>query len=308
MRSMEARVGAFVLVSAVVLFAAVYSIGSAQLRGVHVPYRTYLRYAGGLAPGTSVLFGGITVGRVTSVAPDTTDPTRIEIDIEVKQGTPLNGKSVAKLGAVSLMGGAVISITTGTRDAPRLAAGAEIPAEETVSLDDTQRKLVAIADHAQTLLVSVQAHIDDITVDVRRLLSNLNDVTGTDNRRHVAAMLASADSTVAHLSPKLDQITDEVLKLSRDADATFSNADGTITALRAPLQDDLAQLRAALEQARSLIASVQGIVRANADNINVTLENIRKVTDNLDDMTSSVKERPWSLIRIKQPKDRKVPQ
>ena len=29
--------------------------------------------------------------------------------------------------------------------------------------------------------------------------------------------------------------------------------------------------------------------------------------DNLNDAIGSVKERPWSLIRIKQPKDRKVP-
>jgi phospholipid/cholesterol/gamma-HCH transport system substrate-binding protein len=308
MRSTEARVGAFVLVSAAILFATAYAIGSSQLRGAHVSYRTYLRYAGGLAPGTSVLFGGIVVGQVTRVAPDESDPTRIEIDVEVKQGTPLNAKSIAKLGTVSLMAGPVISITTGTREAPRLQAGAAIPAEETLSLDDLQRKLAGIADHAQTLLTSVQTHIDDITVDSRRLLANLNDVTGRDNRRHVAAILASADSTVARLAPKLDQVTDEVLKLARDADATFSNADGTITTLREPIQEDLGQLRAALEQARSLIASLHAVVRANADNITVTLENIRKVTDNLDDITSSVKERPWSLIRIAQPKDRKIPQ
>jgi hypothetical protein len=28
---------------------------------------------------------------------------------------------------------------------------------------------------------------------------------------------------------------------------------------------------------------------------------------NLDELTDSVKQRPWSLIRIKQPEDRKVP-
>src|SRR5262249_21559860 len=124
MRRTEARVGAFVLVSAATLLATAYAIGSSHLRGAHVPYRTYLRYAGGLAPGTSVLFGGIVVGEVTRVAPDQSDPTRIEIDVEVKQGTPLNAKSIAKLGTVSLMAGPVISITTGTRAAPRLPPGA----------------------------------------------------------------------------------------------------------------------------------------------------------------------------------------
>ena len=31
------------------------------------------------------------------------------------------------------------------------------------------------------------------------------------------------------------------------------------------------------------------------------------ITDNLNELTESVKERPWSLVRIREPKDRKVP-
>jgi phospholipid/cholesterol/gamma-HCH transport system substrate-binding protein len=120
-------------------------------------------------------------------------------------------------------------------------------------------------------------------------------------------MLANADSIVAQLSPKMDQIGDRVLKLTESADATFSNADGTITALREPIQADLGELRAALEQARTLIGSLEAVVRANSDDIHDMVENLRKATDNLNDVTGSVKERPWSLIRIQQPKDRKVP-
>ena len=152
MKSTEAKVGAFVVMCAAILCEAVYTIGNAQFRGARVPYRTYLRYAGGLEPGTDVLFGGITVGKVTAVAPDASDPSRIGIDLEVKPGTPVNAKSVAKLGSVSLTAGPVISITTGARDVPLLTPGAVIPSEETVSLDDLERKLVALADSAQTLL------------------------------------------------------------------------------------------------------------------------------------------------------------
>jgi ABC-type uncharacterized transport system auxiliary subunit len=92
----EAKVGAFVLgCFAVLAFTLIYLI-NAQL-GLHtVPYCTYLRYAGGLEPGTSVLFGGIDVGKVTAVRPAASDPTRIEILLNVKDNTPLNEKSIAK--------------------------------------------------------------------------------------------------------------------------------------------------------------------------------------------------------------------
>jgi non-heme chloroperoxidase len=41
--------------------------------------------------------------------------------------------------------------------------------------------------------------------------------------------------------------------------------------------------------------------------IDDTIENLRTATENLDELTESVKQRPWSLVRVKQPEDRKVP-
>jgi hypothetical protein len=49
------------------------------------------------------------------------------------------------------------------------------------------------------------------------------------------------------------------------------------------------------------------LVRANDYKIDDTIENLRTVTENLDDLTEAVKQNPWSLVRIRQPEDRKVP-
>jgi phospholipid/cholesterol/gamma-HCH transport system substrate-binding protein len=318
----EAKVGGFVLICAAILCATVYYVGHMEFGARHVLYKTYLRYAGGLAPGTDVLFGGIKVGKVTAVQPDGTDPTQIEIELDMKPGTQVNEKSVAKLGSVSLMGSPVLSISTGSNVAPRLPPGAVITSEETVSLDDLQRKIVTLADSAQTVLASVQTDLNQVTGDARHLLANLNQVTGEANQKRVADILANADAMVARLSPKLDQLSDEALKLTRDANgvitkigptvdnvnATVSNANGTITALREPIQADLDELNKTITDARTLINSLQAIVRANNQNITYTLENVRMATENLNDLTQSVKDRPWSLIRIKQPKERKIPQ
>ena len=122
----EAKVGAFVLgCFAILVFTVVYLV-NVQFGRNDVPYRTYLRYAGGLEPGAQVLFGGIEVGKVTAVRPWSSDPTRIEILVEVKPGTPLNEKSVAKLGLTSIMNGAALAISTGSNDAKRLAPGSAI--------------------------------------------------------------------------------------------------------------------------------------------------------------------------------------
>ncbi len=57
-----------------------------------------------------------------------------------------------------------------------------------------------------------------------------------------------------------------------------------------------------------MIGNVQTVVSENREDINDSFENIRITTDNLNDFTRDIKEQPWSLVRIKQPGDRKVPQ
>ena len=92
----EAKVGAFVLgCFSILAFALIYLI-NAQFSRDTVPYRTYLRYAGGLEPGASVLFGGIAVGKVAAVKPASSDPTKIEILMDIKRDTPLNARSATQ--------------------------------------------------------------------------------------------------------------------------------------------------------------------------------------------------------------------
>ncbi|HLN03646.1 MAG TPA: MlaD family protein [Bryobacteraceae bacterium] len=317
----EAKVGAFVIVCVAILLATVYRISSSQLKGARDSYRTYLRYAGGLQPGTDVLFGGIKVGLVTAVRPDAQDPTRIEVTLDVKHGTPLNANSVAKLGSVTLVTSPVISISTGSNDAPRLPPGGVIPSQETISVDDTQRKIVALADSARSLLDSVRTEVNNVTGDARVLMANMNQVVGRPNQQHIQNVLANADAMITRLSPKVDQIGDEVAALTRNANivvgkagpllenanGTVSNANNVITKLRDPIQTDLTDIRTTLEEARTLIATLNAATRAKDQNLNEIVDNVRMATGNLNELTDSLKQRPWSLVRIKQPADRKVP-
>ena len=304
----EAKVGAFVLGCLAILAFTVTYLVNAQFSGDTVPYRTYLRYAGGLEPGAEVLFGGINVGRVTSVRPWTSDPTKIEIQLTVKQGTPLNEKSVAKLGMTSVMSSASLSITTGTNDAKRLPPGSSIPSQETASLDEIAGKMATVADSANDLIVQVRGELEGISGDARNLLANLNVVTGPPTQRKVQTALDHVNSLLATEGPKIDRISDQVIALTQHADDTVQNVNGTVSDVREPIRKDLVDLQNTLQQAKQLLGDMQVMVRANDYKIDDTVENLRVATDNLDQLTDSLKQRPWSLIRIKQPKERAVPQ
>jgi phospholipid/cholesterol/gamma-HCH transport system substrate-binding protein len=305
--STEAKVGAFVLSCFAVLAFTVIFLLNAQFSGGTVPYHTYLTYAGGLEPGASVLFGGINVGRVTAVRPWATDPTRIEILLEVKKDTPLNEKSVAKLGFVSVMNSAALSITTGSNDAERLSPGSTIASQESASLDDIAGKLATVADSANTLITQAQGELNDVSGNIDHLLVNLDTMTGAPNQKKVQVILDNVDRLIADERPKIDRLTNELISVSQHADDTIQNVNGTVTDVHDPIRKDLAELHTALEQANGLLQSMQVIVRANDYKINDTVENLRQATDNLNQFTDSLKQRPWSLVRIKQPSDRQVP-
>jgi ABC-type transporter Mla subunit MlaD len=210
--NIEAKVGTFVIVCVLLLGVTVYYVGNEQWGSHLMPYKTYLRYAGGVAAGTEVLFGGISVGRVTDVHAWKEDPTLIEITLDVKEGTPVNDKSIARLGSVSLMSSPAISITTGAQDAQRLKPGQVIRSQESVSIDDMTRKLSGITDNAADLITQVQGELKGISGQAQTLLANLNEATGPTNRKQIAEILKEVNSMAAQESPKIDRITDQVSK------------------------------------------------------------------------------------------------
>ena len=306
--STEAKVGVFVLACFSILAFTVVYLMHAQFGNNTLPFRTYLQYAGGLQPGAQVLFGGINAGEVKAVRPWPSDPTRIEILFEVTNGTPLNEKSVAKLGLVSIMNSPALSISTGSNDAKRLLPGSTVRSQEVPSLDEIAGKMATIADSADALIKQAQGELDGITHDARGVLANLNDMTGGPNQQRVKMILNRIDGLLASEGPKIDRLSNQLLVVTQHADDTIQNVNGAVTELRPPLRKDLAELQQTLQGAHGLIENMQAMVGANNYKIDDTVENLRVATDNLDQLTDSLKQRPWSLIRIKPPKERKVPQ
>jgi ABC-type transporter Mla subunit MlaD len=205
------------------------------------------------------------------------------------------------------MSGAALSITTGSNDARRLSPGSAIPSQEAASLDEITNKMAVVADNANGLITEVRDELQGISGDARTLLANLNTVTGQPNQQKIRALLDNVNGMLATERPKIDRLTDQLNALSQHADETIQNVNGTVSDVREPVRKDLAELQNTLLQARQLLADMQVLVRANDYKIDDTIENLRTATENLDQLTESVKQRPWSLIRVKQPEDRKVP-
>ena len=141
---------------------------------------------------------------------------------------------MAKLGFVSVMNSAALSITTGTIDAKRLPPGSTIKQRPPwMRLPGNWRP---VADSANTLITQAQEELDDISGDINHLLANLNTMTGPRNQKRVQAILDNVDQLVADERPKIERLTDQLAKVSEHADDTIQNVDGTVTVLRTPMR------------------------------------------------------------------------
>ena len=318
----EAKVGAFVMASVLALGSSVYFVSSTQTVRGQAPYSTHLRYAGGLAAGASVLFGGINVGQVTEVRPWSEDPTRIEIRFAVKSGTPVNQKSTARVGSLSLMTTPSLMITTGSNEARRLSAGDVVSSAETLSLEEIAGRAANLADSADALITELRKEIPALTGDAHTLLANLNQISGAQTQKRVERILAGLNTLLDRESPKIAQITDQISDLAKHADSvvgsvepvvqhvnqTVTDVDTTVNGLREPLTKDLSDLDKTLQAAQTVLADVQNVVGSNEADIGQTVRNLRSASENVRSMTEEVKQRPWSLVRTKQAADRRVPQ
>jgi ABC-type transporter Mla subunit MlaD len=167
--------------------------------------------------------------------------------------------------------------------------------------------MAVVADNANGLITQARGELEGISGNARSLLANLNSVTGKPNQQRIRSVLDNVNEMLATERPKIDRLTDQLNVLSQHADNTIQNVNGTVSDVREPIRRDLADLQSTLLQAKQLLSDMQVLVRANDYKIDDTIENLRTATQNLDELTDSVKQRPWSLIRIKQPEDRKVP-
>ena len=320
--STEAKVGAFVLLSLLVLGATIYFVHTTHNLKGQVAFKTYFRYAGGLAPGAPALFGGIKVGQVTAVRPSSEDPTRIEIMFDVKSGIPVNQDSTARVGSVSIMSNPVLQVTTGSNEARRLNSGDVVPSEEAVSLDEISRHIGKVAESTNALITELRQEMPGLTDQARTALANVNALTGLANQKRIAGILAEFNSILDRESPRIAQITDQISLLAKHADAvvvsakpvmpnidrTVTNVNGMVDEIRPSLTKSISELDSAVQEARALLGAVRQVVGTNEGELAETVRNLRATSENLRDLSETIKQRPWNLIRTTQPPDRKVPQ
>jgi len=318
----EIRVGVVVIIAAALFLTALVFVGGVNLfRKKRVVYTTYFKFAGGLEPGTFVRFGGLKVGTVEAAGIDPQDSTRIRVELLIAGGTPIRSNSKARISSLGFLGENYVEISPGTRDAALLPAGSEIPALEIVQLAEVFNNVNNITVNANKAISDLDDRVVALSDNLNKLVNNLNDIAGTENRRHLATVLSNADGMLAESRPRLAKTLGNLETTSTKLGPTVDNVNATlakantladhlnalVTDNSKEIHDSLLRLQTSLADTQRLVNNLNETLDSNRANLDETLENIRVSSQNLKQFTDTVKQRPFSLIRIKTEKEHLPP-
>ena len=287
------------------------------LRRKQVNYVTYFKFAGGLDPGSVVRFAGRKVGTVQSAEFDPQDTTRIIVRLKVLANTPVRTDSTTMISSLGFLGDNYVEISAGSKNAPRLPPGSEIPAKEVVQVADVINNANALVLNANQLIGTLGGKLGTTVDNANQLVLNLKEMTGPQAQQHFDRILANVDEMLVESRPplrrtlaNLDQATAKVGPAIDKADVTLDSAttltknlNQVVVENRAEIHQVLLTLRAALVDARRLVGDLDDTVQGNRENLDETLENIRATTQNLKQFSDTIKQRPNSLVFAKEKKD-----
>jgi phospholipid/cholesterol/gamma-HCH transport system substrate-binding protein len=318
----EIKVGVVVVVAVLLFLVALIFVGGVNLlRQKKAEYFTYFKFAGGLEPGSLVRYGGFKVGTVASAALDPNDSTRIKVVLQVDPHTPIKTNSVARISSLGFLGENYVEVSPGTRNAPLLPAGKEIPAMEIVQLSDVFNNVNNITVNATKLVNDLDAQVLLLSKNSNELIRNLNDVVSPENKEHFGSLLANSDQMLKESRPHIEKTLGNLETVSAKMTQTLDNLNGTIARankltdhLDGVIVDNSKEIHATLLRLQSSLADAQRMINdlddtlgANRGNLDETLENIRATSENLKEFTDTLKQHPYSLIRIKAEQDRVPP-
>lgn len=326
-RSNEIKVGIVVVGAVVVLVLGLIAVGAVGLGRETDQYSARFGNIGGLEQGSTVRYGGYTVGTVKTVriAPD--EPTKLDLLIDIEKGTPVKVDSLALISQIGFIGDLYLEIKPGTAEAALLPPGARIPSLEAASFSDLMTQVQPVMGDARRLINTLNRTVETIGPQASRLMTDLDAVVSEKNRRRLAAILRDASEMIHRVGPdvealvtnlrrgseRLDPLLRQANQLAADlrstrakVDGLLENVDGMIGENRENIRHTIVRLQQTMTRAQTLINNINRIVSVNQDYIDDMLRNFSEASDNLRQFSDALAAKPSSVVFSNTRKPRKL--
>jgi phospholipid/cholesterol/gamma-HCH transport system substrate-binding protein len=314
-RLTDVRVGIFVLAALTILVVgSLWIAGSAFLAPRKVSYEILLDDSGGIEAGDRVRVAGVAVGKVRQVVLRPEDEWPVRFVVGVRKSVPIRTDGSAKIASAGLMGNSFLQIDPGTATEPLLPPGGEIYGKSRMGFDRAMEQVDRLGDKAVVLLEKASTLIDQVSGELTPIMTNLQALLSEENAANVASLLETLDDTMSDAGPKLTSLITRLESVAESAEGGAQRLP-ELTAKLERLLDDLrgatgpdgARLSGLLDTAQSSLSSADdalSIFTDSRDELEATMRDLRDTVANLKAFSQTVKERPFSLVRVKSEPER----
>ena len=309
-RAADIKVGAFVLTALALLVVGWLWIAGSTLFGAQrVSYSILMKDSGGLQAGDRVRFAGVAVGRIQHVGLRPGEEWPVVLRVALKADVPVKTDSLAHKGTSGLLGSSFLQIEAGSATAQRLPAGGEIHGTSSVGMEDALARVDEISDKAMGLLDQTASLLDTVSGEIGPILSNLQMLLSETNSENLERILSGLRATAEDASPRVASLLERLESIARKFEGGVeglpeltAELSGLVDDVHTALGPDGARLARVLETAESSLGSADqafSLLGGNRAEIEATLRDLRDTVANLKAFSQQVKERPFSLVRIK---------
>lgn len=278
-------VGLFVvLLSALLIIAALWLSDRLSRRAVYLSYSTYLSESvSGLNFNSPVKFNGVTAGFVRHIELDTKNPQHIKVTLAIKQGTPITKSTTALLASQGLTGIAYIELDPHGNDNTLLLPTSDDPApvipSKTSFINEMEKKVSLLADNLDHISTSVRAVLDqENQQNLKQGLIQLNKTL------HYIHEIAHNTEIASRQFPQ----TLSSIQRSADAFSTMTvNIDKTSTQVAKTMQDGELAIETLSTQVMPVAVDL--------------LERMQTLMTNLGLFSAELRQNPTILLRGRKP-------
>ena len=283
---METRAN-FIIIGAFTLLGILGGLGfflwlaSVQIDRQYAQYGVLFDNVSGLDQSADVLFNGVGVGRVVGIRIWEKDPSKVYVAVEIDATTPIAVDTVAQLESQGVTGVAYIALSGGSPGSALLTPEADGP---------------PIIASRQSSFQSLVSSAPDLLADASAIITQLEQLTGTENQDYVRNILRNVDSATAGLDRALTdfseisetlrtatgQVTtfvDEFDGIGAATQSTLTAADTSFAAITETFEnanEAIDALTPAIAQANDAIATIKELIENDfvplAGNLTTTLE------------------------------------
>ncbi len=183
--SNELKVGAALVLAAIVAFAGIRFFQNVPLFGSSYTLYAEFEDAGGLSPGNPVRMKGVKIGSVEEVRLDSKSQT-VHVRMQMSRGSRIPEGSHARVSGISALGGVQISILPGPQDNPEISPGSTLSAPpEGSTLKQLTAQAPALASKADSVLTGanltlagLNQQLQNPDSDLRQTLTSLRKMSG----------------------------------------------------------------------------------------------------------------------------------